>query len=121
MCPTRLPPAIILEPEKNGIPISGATATCATSQGASPHTAPRTGAGPGSSTGVTPEALGLSDDLHLVTLEPSAEGTLVTWDSSYEAADLGMMKAHMHEALSNIGENLLKRFGGRLVHCYSAE
>jgi carbon monoxide dehydrogenase subunit G len=73
------------------------------------------------SSGATGDAFGLADDLHLVIVESSAEGTLLTWDSYYQAQDLGMMKMHMHEALSDIGQNLLKRFGGRLIHCYVAE
>lgn len=67
------------------------------------------------------DVFGLADDLHLVTLEPSAEGTLLTWDAYYQAQDLAMMTAHLQEALSDIGENLLKRFGGRLIHCYMPE
>jgi hypothetical protein len=71
--------------------------------------------------GAAGDAFGLSDDLHLVTVEASQEGTLLTWDSYYQAQDLAMMKAHLQEALSDIGQNLLKRFGGRLIHCYTAD
>lgn len=71
--------------------------------------------------GATGNAFGLADDLHLVTVESSQEGTLLTWDAYYQAQDLAMMKAHLQEALSDIGQNLLKRFGGRLIHCYVAE
>jgi len=68
--------------------------------------------------GAAGDAFGLSDDLHLVTVESSQDGTLLTWDAYYQAQDLAMMQAHMLEALSDIGQNLLKRFGGRLIHCY---
>ena len=70
------------------------------------------------SSGVSGDAFGFSDDLHTLMLEPSTDGTLLTMDSYYDAADIEMMKAHMHEALSDIGKNLLARFGGRLIHCY---
>jgi hypothetical protein len=71
--------------------------------------------------GATGDAFGLADDLHLVTVEASTEGTLLTWDAYYEAQDLSMMKAHLLEAQSDIGQNLLERFGGRLIHCYATE
>jgi hypothetical protein len=67
------------------------------------------------------DAFGLSDDLHLVTVEPSAEGALLTWDAYYQAKDLTMMTTHLQEALTDIGQNLLNRFGGRLIHCYTAK
>ena len=71
--------------------------------------------------GADGDAFGLSDDLHLVSVESSQEGTLLTWDAYYQPQDLAMMKAHLQEALSDIGQNLLKRFGGRLIHCYTAD
>lgn len=46
-CPIRLPPAIIIEPEKSGIPIMGITATWAMSHGSIAKRAPRIVAGPG--------------------------------------------------------------------------
>ncbi|MBX9844364.1 MAG: SRPBCC family protein [Xanthobacteraceae bacterium] len=64
------------------------------------------------------DAFGMIDDLHLVVLEPSTDGTLLTWDAYYQAQDLAMMKAHLHAAQSDIGANLVKRFGGRQIHCY---
>jgi hypothetical protein len=70
--------------------------------------------------GATGDVFGLSDDLHLVTVEASQDGTLLTWDAYYQAQDLAMMQGHMQEALSDIGENLRQRFGGRLIHCYTA-
>lgn len=73
------------------------------------------------SRGAVSDAWGLSDDLHVMQLEPSTEGTLLTWDAYYQAQDLAAMRAHFLEAHSDIGQNLLKRFGGRLVHCYMVE
>lgn len=73
------------------------------------------------SRGAVSDAWGLSDDLHVVQVEPSTEGTLATWESYYNAQDLPFMKTHFHEALSDIGQNLLTRFGGRLIHCYVTE
>ena len=69
----------------------------------------------------TSEAFGLSNDLHIVTVEPSTEGALLTWDAYYQAHDLQAMKAHLQEALADIGQNLLQRFGGRLIHCYALD
>src|SRR5262245_12917942 len=67
------------------------------------------------------DPFGLSDDLHLVTVESSTEGTLLTWDAYYQAQDLTTMQQHLREALSDIGHNLLERFGGCLIHCYAAD
>lgn len=69
----------------------------------------------------TDDVFGTSDSLHVVTVEPSQEGTLLTWDAYYQAQDLAMMTTHLQEALSDIAQNLLARFGGRLIHCYVAE
>jgi hypothetical protein len=66
------------------------------------------------------DVFGLSDDLHLMTVEASCDGTLLTWDAYYQTQDLSMMQGHLQEALTDIGQNLLKRFGGRLIHCYTA-
>lgn len=73
------------------------------------------------SSGAADDAFGLSNDLHLVTLEPSTDGTLLTWDSYYDAQDPAAIQAHLHEAFTDIGQNLLKRFGGQLIHCYVIE
>jgi hypothetical protein len=67
------------------------------------------------SSGAGEDAFGMANDLNLVLLEPSAGGTLVTMDEYYDARDLGMMKAHFDEAFADIGERLVRRFGGRVV------
>jgi carbon monoxide dehydrogenase subunit G len=67
------------------------------------------------SSGAGGDAFGLANDLHLVLLEASNGGTLVTWDEYFDARDLDMKKAHFDEALADTGENLTRRFGGRVV------
>jgi len=77
--------------------------------------------GPGrgyASSSAAGDAFGLTSDLNLVTLEPSDGGSVVSWSEYYDAADLDMMKAHFDEALADIGENLARRFGGRIVERY---
>jgi hypothetical protein len=59
--------------------------------------------------------LRVTDDLNLVTAEPSGEGTVVTWEEYYEAADLPMMRAEYDDAFADIAERLIARFGGRVI------
>jgi hypothetical protein len=63
-------------------------------------------------------AFGLTNSLTLVALEPSKDGTILTWDQYYDAGDLDMNKAVFDEALGDIGENLVRRFGGKVVERY---
>lgn len=70
------------------------------------------------SSGEEGNAFGLMNDLNLVTVKPSKEDTILTWDEHYDAQDLDMMKAHYDQALADIGENLVRRFGGRVVERY---
>ncbi len=58
---------------------------------------------------------GLTNDLNLVTVEPSKAGTLLTWEEYYDSEHLGMNRASYDEALADIGENLVRRFGGRVI------
>jgi Polyketide cyclase / dehydrase and lipid transport len=60
-------------------------------------------------------AFGITNDLNLVTLEPSAGGTTVTWDEYYDAAELAMMRAEYDDAFADIAERLVARFGGYVV------
>ena len=68
-----------------------------------------------------PNAFGLTDSLTLVTLERSDPSVVMTWSQYYDAPDLDMMKAHLDEALADIAENLVARFGGRLTDRYVEE
>ncbi len=63
-------------------------------------------------------AFGLTNDLNLVIVESSREGTVLTWDEYYDAPDLGMMRAEYDQAFADIGEKLVRRFGGRVVTRY---
>lgn len=65
-----------------------------------------------------PNAFGLTNSLTLVMLEPSNEGTIMTSEQYYDAGDLDMNKAVFDEALADIGERLVARFGGRLAERY---
>jgi hypothetical protein len=58
---------------------------------------------------------GVTNDLNLVVSEPSGEGTIVTWEEYYEAADLPMMRAEYDDAFADIAERLIARFGGRVI------
>jgi Polyketide cyclase / dehydrase and lipid transport len=54
----------------------------------------------------------------LLTLDPIPGGTLVTNDMHFESEDLEAAKAHIDDALVDIAENLIARFGGRLSDHY---
>jgi hypothetical protein len=60
-------------------------------------------------------AFGVTDDLNLVTVERSRNGTIVTWEEYYQAADLAMMRAEYDSAFADIAERLIARFGGRVI------
>jgi hypothetical protein len=60
-------------------------------------------------------AFGVSEDLTLVTVERSGDGTVVTWEEYYEAADLAMMRAEYDDAFADIAERFIARFGGQIV------
>src|SRR5262245_4051950 len=62
------------------------------------------------SSGEEGNAFGLTNDLTLVTVELSNEGTIMTWSQYYDAPDLDMSKAVFDQALADIGENLVRRF-----------
>ena len=67
------------------------------------------------STAEEPNIFGLSDALTLVALEPSSEGTIVTWATYYQADDLALAQSEFEPALVDIGENLLRLFRGGAV------
>jgi carbon monoxide dehydrogenase subunit G len=60
-------------------------------------------------------AFGVTDDLNLVTLERSGDGTTVSWEEYYEAGDLAMMRAEYDDAFADIAERLIARFGGQVI------
>jgi hypothetical protein len=61
---------------------------------------------------------GLTNSITLMTVEPSKEGTIMTWSQYYDAQDLDMSKVVFDQALADIGENLVRRFGGRVLERY---
>jgi len=63
-------------------------------------------------------AFGLRDDLTLVTLDPSPEGTILKWDVHFDADDLDLHRAAFAYALADIGDQLIRRFGGRFIEQY---
>lgn len=63
-------------------------------------------------------AFGLTNSITLVTVEPSNGDTIMTWSQYYDAQDLNMNKAVFDQALADIGENLVRRFGGRVLERY---
>lgn len=70
------------------------------------------------SSGTPASAFGLSDDLHLVSIDASPEGTLVTCDEYFQADDVDMMRTNFDEALTDMAAQLVARFGGRLIERY---
>lgn len=60
-------------------------------------------------------AFGMTEDLNLVTVERSGEGTVVTMEEYYQAADLAMMRAEFDDAFVDIAERLIARFGGDVI------
>jgi hypothetical protein len=54
----------------------------------------------------------------LTTLDPIPNGTRLTCDMHFDSEDLEAGKAHLDEALGDIAENLIARFGGRLTALY---
>jgi len=60
-------------------------------------------------------AFGVTNDLNLVSVESSRDGTLLTMDAYYEAADLPMMRAEYDDAFADIAERLMARFGGHVI------
>jgi translation elongation factor EF-1beta len=65
-----------------------------------------------------PNAFGLSDSLTLVTVESREDGTRLTWDQYYEADDAPMMMSVFDDALTDIADRLIRRFGGRIQERY---
>jgi hypothetical protein len=65
-----------------------------------------------------PNAFGLTNSLTLVTLDPSKEGTIMTWDEYFDAQDLDTNRALYDQALADIAERLIARFGGRIIERY---
>lgn len=73
------------------------------------------------SSGEEDNAFGLTNDLNMVTLEASKDGTIVTWEVYFDAEDVNANKASFDHALADIAERLIARFGGRLVERYVEE
>jgi hypothetical protein len=57
----------------------------------------------------------------LMTLDPIPRGTRLTCDMHFDAEDLDAAKAQLDEALGDIAENLIRRFGGTLTERYVEE
>jgi Polyketide cyclase / dehydrase and lipid transport len=55
----------------------------------------------------------------LTTLDPIPAGTRVTCDMHFDAEDLDAMKTHMDaEVFADIADNLIARFGGKVIERY---
>ena len=57
----------------------------------------------------------------LMTLDPTPAGTRVKYEMHFDAEDLDATKVHIDAALVDIAENLVGRFGGRIVDRYVQE
>lgn len=73
------------------------------------------------STAEEPNPLGQTNSLALMTLEATERGTRMTYVMHYDAVELDMTKTGIDQALADIGENLIRRFGGRIVERYVRE
>ena len=56
-----------------------------------------------------------------MTLDPIPEGTRIGYDMHFDAEDLAAAKAAIDDALVDIAENLIARFGGRVTERYVEE
>jgi hypothetical protein len=63
-------------------------------------------------------AFGLTNDLSIVTVVATGEGTMFTWVQHYDHGDLPAMRAGFDAGIADIGERLVARFGGRVVERY---
>jgi Polyketide cyclase / dehydrase and lipid transport len=54
----------------------------------------------------------------LTTLDPIPQGTRVNFDMYFDAEDLDAAKGHLDNALVDIAENLIERFGGSVTEHY---
>lgn len=70
------------------------------------------------SSGTEADAFGLENDLSIMVIEPANSGVALTWEAYFDSGDVDTMKAHFDEALADIGENLVRRFGGRIIERY---
>jgi ketosteroid isomerase-like protein len=71
------------------------------------------------SSGTPGNPFGLSQDLNLLTLQPASGGTLLTWDEYFEAENVEAMRASFDQALVDIADRLIARFGGRLIERFA--
>lgn len=61
---------------------------------------------------------GLTNSLSLVRVQPTPEGTLLTWEEYYDNPDLPAARASYDDGLADIAERLIARFGGRVLERY---
>lgn len=61
---------------------------------------------------------GLTNDLSLVTVATTPRETMFTWEQYYDHPDLPAMRADFDQGLTDVGQRLVARFGGRLVERY---
>jgi carbon monoxide dehydrogenase subunit G len=64
---------------------------------------------------------GGNNTVALATLDAIGAGARLTYDIHSDADDLETMKAHFDEALGDIAENLIARFGGTIAERYVEE
>jgi len=64
------------------------------------------------------EDFALKNDLSLVSVFASNNGTVITWDQHFDADDLPMMRAEFDGALADMAKQLVARFGGGLIERY---
>jgi hypothetical protein len=65
-----------------------------------------------------PNPFGLANSLTFVTFEESGDRTILTWSQYFDSNDVPAQKAIFEQALADISERLVSRFGGRVVESY---
>jgi hypothetical protein len=62
-----------------------------------------------------PNAFGLRNSLTMVRLAQHASATALSFDQYYDAESLPAMRSEFDRALTDIADNLVRKFGGRIV------
>ena len=61
---------------------------------------------------------GGANTVALTTLDPIPQGTRVNLDMHYDAEDVDTMKMQLDEVYADMAQNLIARFGGRVIERY---
>jgi len=65
-----------------------------------------------------PNDFGLTKSLTLITFREKDDHTLLTWTQNYDSQDIELNKGGFKEALEDIANQLVDRFGGKVLENY---